>query len=73
MEVCVTRCISLKCPHNVFRQCARELGGGPYYVPSLVSGSLQDSSFKDEAHGDSVMDYNLGNQDIAKESLALLK
>jgi dihydrofolate synthase/folylpolyglutamate synthase len=39
----------------------------------LVFGSLQDFSFKVGVHGDSVMDYDLENQDIAKASLALLK
>ncbi|KAG7366533.1 folylpolyglutamate synthase [Nitzschia inconspicua] len=61
------------CPHEVLQQCAKEKGGGPYYVPSLVFGTLQDFAFKDKSDEEEITDYDLENQHIAKASLVLLK
>lgn len=64
------------CPHEVLQQCAREKGGGPYYVPSLVFGTLGDFAPTKTGNNDddeAVADYDLENQDIAKAALALLK
>jgi dihydrofolate synthase/folylpolyglutamate synthase len=64
------------CPHDVLQQCTREIGGGPYYVPSLVFGTLGDfAPTKTEQVDDGVeiADYDLENQDIAKAALTLLK
>jgi dihydrofolate synthase / folylpolyglutamate synthase len=62
-----------QCPHEVLQQCAKEIGGGPYYVPSLVFGTLQD--FVPEKRDDEkeMTDYDLENQQVAKASLELLK
>jgi dihydrofolate synthase/folylpolyglutamate synthase len=66
------------CPHEVLQQCTREVGGGPYYVPSLVFGTLGDfAPTKGEQQqmddDDMVADYDLENQEIAKAALVLLK
>jgi dihydrofolate synthase / folylpolyglutamate synthase len=61
------------CPHEVLQQCAKEKGGGPYYVPSLVFGTLQDFVPKEVTDEEEITDYDLENQHIAKASLALLK
>jgi dihydrofolate synthase/folylpolyglutamate synthase len=62
------------CPHEVLQQCAKEKGGGPYYVPSLVFGTLQDfSPAKVSKETAEITDYDLENQEIAKASLVLLK
>jgi dihydrofolate synthase / folylpolyglutamate synthase len=62
-----------QCPHEVLQQCTNEKGGGPYYVPSLVFGTLQDFVPKQEDDEKEITDYVLENQQIAKASLELLK
>lgn len=64
------------CPHEVLQQCTREVGGGPYYVPSLVFGTLGDfaPTQAEQIDDDVAMaDYDLENQEMAKAALALLK
>lgn len=52
------------CPHSVLRDCTKEKGAGPYYVPQDV---LQDSLDME------VSDYDEENSRIAKATLLLMK
>jgi dihydrofolate synthase / folylpolyglutamate synthase len=62
-----------QCPHEVLQHCAKEKGGGPYYVPNLVFGTLQDFVPKKNDCENEITDYDLENQLMAKASLELLK
>jgi len=71
--------VAKHCPHDVLLEVAREKGAGPYYVPSLVYGNIQNFADNNKTATNvteeslTFTDYDMENQEIAKAALTLLE